>query len=140
MSTLQLYDVFKDNKSIIEELLDHSSRQDCSLQFGKYLVTCYLGQGSFARVFQAVDTQRERNVALKVIDLSELQSKYQGGELGPKMWNYLKDEENNMRKCKSAYILKLYESYSNEKCKVLVLEYCNGGTLEEYIKKRGGLA
>ena len=44
-----------------------------------------------------------------------------------------------MRKCKSAFIIKLYASYTNEKCKVLIMEYCNGGTLENLIKRRGGL-
>ena len=44
-----------------------------------------------------------------------------------------------MLKCKSAYIIKLYESFTNDIGKVLVMEYCNGATLEHYIKKRGGL-
>ena len=42
-----------------------------------------------------------------------------------------------MKMCKSAYVLKIFESYTNKICKVLVMEYCNGATIEHYIKRKG---
>ena len=56
-----------------------------------------------------------------------------------KVKKYLQTEEENMRKCNSAFIIKIYESFENKKCKVMVLEYCNGYTLEHLIRKRGGI-
>lgn len=42
-----------------------------------------------------------------------------------------------MKKCKSAYVLKMSESFTNDKCKVFVIEFCNSGTLEHHLKKKG---
>jgi len=46
-------------------------------------------------------------------------------------------EEDNMKKCRSAYVLKIFESYTNNICKILVMEYCNGASLEHYLKRKG---
>jgi len=35
--------------------------------------------------------------------------------------------------------VKVYESFSNDKTKVLVTEYCSDSTLEKYIKEKGRL-
>ena len=42
-----------------------------------------------------------------------------------------------MRQCRSVHVIKIYESFQNERSKVYVLEYCNQGNLELYLKKRG---
>ncbi len=44
-----------------------------------------------------------------------------------------------MRKCHSAFVVKLYDSYENTKCKILIMEYCKHGGLDNYIEQRGGL-
>ena len=42
-----------------------------------------------------------------------------------------------MKKCRSAYVLKLQESFTNDKSKVFVMEFCNSGTLEHHLKRKG---
>jgi serine/threonine protein kinase len=34
-------------------------------------------------------------------------------------------------------VIKLYDVIENQKCKILILEYCSGGALDSYIKTRG---
>jgi serine/threonine protein kinase len=51
----------------------------------------------------------------------------------------LQSEEDLLKKCHSANVIKLYDVFENKKCKVLVLEYCSGGGLDSYITRRWSL-
>lgn len=44
-----------------------------------------------------------------------------------------------MKKCHSAFVVKLYEAYENTKCKVLIMEYCRNGGLDNFISERWAL-
>jgi hypothetical protein len=139
MSTIQLWEAFEKDEPIQRQLLEYANEKKGDLWFGKYQLRKYLGKGSFARVFRARNSETEKVVALKVIDLQEIDERYQNEEISEKARKYLMSEENNMRTCKSAYVLKMYESFTNSKCKVFALEYCNGATLEHYIRRKGRL-
>ena len=52
----------------------------------------YLGKGSFARVYKATNIDSGRTVALKVIDIDELNSKYQQLGMADKVQKYLVSE------------------------------------------------
>jgi len=45
-----------------------------------------------------------------------------------------------MQMCNSPYLLKCYDVYENADLKVLILEYCNGKTLQEEVDERGKIA
>ena len=44
-----------------------------------------------------------------------------------------------MLKCKSAHVIKIFESYENKASKVFVMEFCNSETLEHYLRRKGRL-
>lgn len=69
MTTLQLYNIFKDNKPIINHLMKYADDSNCDLQFAKYQILKYLGKKHSTRVFKAMNIQNEKIVALKVINL-----------------------------------------------------------------------
>ena len=45
-------------------------------------------------------------------------------------------EDQMMMKCSSSNLVKCYEVFANMDLKIIVMEYCNKGTLENYIKKK----
>ncbi len=44
-----------------------------------------------------------------------------------------------MKKCHSAFIVKLYKTFENSKCKIFVMEYCRNGGLDRYLNRCKGL-
>lgn len=42
-----------------------------------------------------------------------------------------------MRICNSPNLVKCYDVYENEELKLMMLEYCNGGSLQDYIDRKG---
>lgn len=42
-----------------------------------------------------------------------------------------------MQKCNSENLIKCYDVYENKSLKIMVIEYCNGGTLDDEIKSKG---
>jgi serine/threonine protein kinase len=41
-----------------------------------------------------------------------------------------------MEMCNSPYLIKCLDVYENQDLKIIVMEFCNGGTLESYILER----
>lgn len=56
-----------------------------------------------------------------------------------KLRKYLQTEEVLMKKCHSAFVVKLYDCYENQRCKVLIMEYCRHGGLDNFIIQRGAI-
>ena len=54
------------------------------------------------------------------------------------MVEYLNGEIECMKNLDSPYILKIYENYWDEDYVYMLLEYCSGGDLSNYQKKRSG--
>ena len=73
MTTLQLYTPFRDNRPIISHLLKYANDANYEVQFAKYRVLKYLGKKQSTRIFQAVNIQNDKTVALKVVNLEELE-------------------------------------------------------------------
>ena len=38
--------------------------------------------------------------------------------------------------CDSPYLIKCLDVYENDDLKIIIMEFCNGGTLESYIKDK----
>ena len=45
-----------------------------------------------------------------------------------------------MRICNSPNLVKCYDVYENEELKLMMLEYCNGGSLQDYIDRKTRLS
>ena len=81
-----------------------------------------IGNGAFSEVYLGTKINSNKLVAIKKIKLN-LQQKY------------LENEINILSQIQHQNIIKLYETLEYDKNKFLVIEYCNGGSLHEYLYK-----
>ena len=96
---------------------------------GKYIIYDEIGRGSNACVYDAMDNKTKKPVAAKVIDLAQLKV-IEKRQLAREVKTRLaKTESEMMAICDSPHILKCYDVYENEDLIVMMIEYCNEGTL-----------
>ncbi|KAI3417815.1 Serine/threonine-protein kinase Nek6 [Globodera pallida] len=92
-----------------------------------------IGTGAFARVFHGVESPSNRNVALKRINLTEL-------DTDSVLYASVKNEVNILKSLSHPNIVKYFYSFEEVrqgvKYVVLVLEYVNGGDLEKWLKRK----
>lgn len=99
---------------------------------GKYTCTGkIIGSGTFSNVCLGIDTEEQKQVAIKIIKPHfAKKSKKHALQLKRELDIVQKLDHQNITKC--LYVC----DYLNTKC--MVMEYCNGGTLEKYIKQKQG--
>jgi hypothetical protein len=103
----------------------------------RYLLLNLLGKGGFSEVYKAFDLQEFRLVACKIHQLNSLWSE-------PKKQNYTKHavrEYNIHKDLNHPRVVSLFDVFkidNNSFC--TVLEYCDGGDLDIYLKMRNKLA
>ncbi|EEY65264.1 protein kinase, putative [Phytophthora infestans T30-4] len=94
---------------------------------GDYVVTSKLGSGSFAVVYKGYHKVSKTPVAIKALSLHKLNSK---------LLSNLEMEISIMRQIDHPNVVKLYDIKKTEKHMYLVLEYCAGGDLQHYMRRR----
>ncbi|ETV99388.1 ULK/ULK protein kinase [Aphanomyces invadans] len=94
---------------------------------GDYVVTARIGSGSFAIVYKGYHKVTNVPVAVKAINKQKL---------NPKLLENLESEISIMRQINHPNIVKLYDIKKTEKHIYLMLEYCDGGDLQHFIKKQ----
>ncbi len=95
-----------------------------------YVLDILLGKGTYGEVWLA------RNAEGKEVALKKMPLHYQDD---PTTWENCQREVNNLLKIDSPYIIKLLaEPYEDYDYYNLVLEYCNRGTLLDYILNHEG--
>ncbi|CAK4076528.1 unnamed protein product [Aphanomyces euteiches] len=94
---------------------------------GDYVVTARIGSGSFAIVYKGYHKITNVPVAVKAINKTKL---------NPKLLENLESEISIMRQINHPNIVKLYEIKKTDKHIYLMLEYCDGGDLQHFIKKQ----
>lgn len=88
-----------------------------------------LGKGQFGTVYKCHAKSDARSLfACKTI---------QRKSLSPRLLNNLKNEINIMTKINSPSVVKLYDVQRTENNYYLIMEYCNGGDLENFKELRG---
>ena len=94
---------------------------------GNYILEETIGEGAFAKVKLARHIQTGEKVAIKIINKEE-------------MYNFdikkIKKEINILQRLKHKNIIQLYEIMETHKNLYIVMEYCEGKELFEYIVKR----
>ncbi|KAL6939410.1 spindle assembly checkpoint kinase [Hanseniaspora osmophila] len=108
---------------------DYSIQRNMSIkdfQIGKKL-----GKGKFGRVYCAKHVTSGFIVALKVMDKKEL--------LHYNITKQLRREVEIQSRLKHPNITQLYGYFHDDKRVYLIMEYCQGGELYKYLKKRGTL-
>ncbi|KAL6659998.1 hypothetical protein ACP70R_002120 [Stipagrostis hirtigluma subsp. patula] len=112
-----------------EEEEGEASPRGCR-RVGEYDLRRILGKGSFAKVYSGVHRLTGARVALKAIDLRRVDERVREGIL---------QERKILNSISHPNILRLLDTVDTEKVLYLVLEYCNGGDLDEFLRKHGRL-
>lgn len=101
---------------------------------GSYLLVSNIGKGQFGIVYKGVLIDDKKKVfAIKCINKSKLE--------GNKILNRLfQTEMNVMSKINHPNVMHLYEFMETAHNYYLVIQFCNNGDLESYLKKMGRLS
>ena len=97
---------------------------------GKYRVLCELGRGATGAVYMAEDTFNNRDVAIKVMFPEVLKH----AEDGPLYKSMFLNEASLAGKIMHPHIVGIYDAVVDESMSYIVMEYVEGGTLEQYCK------
>ncbi|KAI0733248.1 kinase-like protein [Fomitopsis betulina] len=93
-----------------------------------YVIISDLGKGSFATVYRGYHEQTHRQVAIKTVSRAGL---------SPKLFDNLQGEIEILKALSHRHITRLLDIVRAEKNIYLIIEFCAGGDLSNYIKKRG---
>ena len=95
---------------------------------GRWTLGEKLGRGSFATVWRGTCAKTGVEVAVKEIDCERLSKKLRES---------LKLEVEVMRKMRDDHILRFIDMEASKDTVYIVLEYCGGGDLSQFIKRHG---
>ena len=133
-------------------------KQGSTLKGGKYKIVKMLGQGNFGITYLAttrisMDGQLGKmdvnvNVTIKEFFMSDLNSRSSDGTNVERtsstlVKNYLskfRKEAENLAKLHHPNIVKVLEVFDENNTTYYVMEYVDGGTVDEYIKSKGHLS
>ena len=90
-----------------------------------YKILSFLGEGSYGKVFKAREISTGRVIAVKKMSIGDSQSKY----------NKIIKEINLLKSLDHPNIVKYYDFFQEEEYIYLMMEYLEGCTLKQYIKK-----
>ncbi|KAI0827456.1 Pkinase-domain-containing protein [Trametes gibbosa] len=93
-----------------------------------YVIVSDLGKGSFATVYRGYHEQTHQSVAIKTVNRSGL---------SPKLFDNLQGEIEILKSLSHRHITRLLDVIRAERNIYLIMEFCAGGDLANYIKKRG---
>ncbi|THH10496.1 hypothetical protein EW146_g8351 [Bondarzewia mesenterica] len=93
-----------------------------------YVLVGDLGKGSFATVYKGYHEETRVEVAIKTVSRSSLSTK---------LLENLQSEIYILKSLSHRHITRLIDIVSAERNIYLIMEYCAGGDLTNYIKKRG---
>jgi tRNA A-37 threonylcarbamoyl transferase component Bud32 len=93
-----------------------------------YLIGKDIGKGAYAIVKYAIHKPTNRKVAIKIYDKTKF--------VDPNRLKNAKREIQILQKLNHSNVLKLYEAIETEEFMYLVLEFINGCSLQDYVKKK----
>ncbi|XP_021743788.1 CBL-interacting serine/threonine-protein kinase 8-like isoform X2 [Chenopodium quinoa] len=99
---------------------------------GKYEIGRTIGEGTFAKVKFAQNTETGESVAMKVLDRSAI--------LKHKMVEQIKREISIMKLVRHPHVVRLHEVLASRTKIYIILEYITGGELFDKIAHRGRLS
>ncbi|KAF7293085.1 Other ulk ulk protein kinase [Mycena indigotica] len=107
---------------------NHPGRSEEDEELRPYVIGSHIGKGSFATVYKGYNEEDHKTVAIKTV----LRSK-----LSPKLFENLQSEIQILKSLSHRHITKLIDIVRTERNIYLIMEYCAGGDLTNYIKTRG---
>ncbi|CAD8059172.1 unnamed protein product [Paramecium sonneborni] len=96
----------------------------------KYDNKDYLGKGSFGKVYKGIMIDRNKEVAIKIMNMSQFQDK--------SMLISLETEITVMKQFRHEHIVELIDVFGDDKYTYMIIELCDGD-LRKYIKQKGGV-
>ncbi|KAL3619576.1 CBL-interacting serine/threonine-protein kinase 8 [Castilleja foliolosa] len=99
---------------------------------GKYEVGRTIGEGTFAKVKFAQNTETGESVAMKVLDRSTI--------IKHKMVDQIKREISIMKRVRHPYVVRLHEVIASRTKIYIILEFITGGELFDKIAHHGRLS
>jgi serine/threonine protein kinase len=99
-------------------------------KIGKYQVVKELGKGATSAVYLAHDPFANRKVALKVVQRDVLGDR----EHGKRFRKLFLTEASLVGKLSHPHIVAIYDAVADEEGSYIVMEYVEGGTLEQHTK------
>ena len=97
---------------------------------GSYIVLSEIGKGSSGRVFLSRKPDSQKKFALKAIERSQIRNAHQK--------RLMHDEVKIMQLIDHPNVIHLYDYMASETHYYMVLDYCDGGDLYNYIQRREG--
>ena len=95
-----------------------------------------IGSGCYGQVYRGKHNETNEDIAIKVIDLFRIKS-VKNIILKRILTRLSQTEDLMMIKCDSPNVVKCLDVFQNKDIKIIVMEYCNQGSLEDELKKRG---
>ncbi|KAM3138963.1 hypothetical protein pb186bvf_008976 [Paramecium bursaria] len=111
-------------------MLQHPA--DKKIQNYQFSFKARLGKGAYGTVYAGKNINDNSVVALKVIDKKLLQTDYAN--------QLIASEIEIMKKLDDQHVVKLIDVLQSVNNTYIVTEYCNGGDLREYLKKKKSLS
>ncbi|EAS07381.2 Serine/Threonine kinase domain protein (macronuclear) [Tetrahymena thermophila SB210] len=95
----------------------------------RYFIDKKLGEGSFGRVYKALDQKSNEVVAIK-------QYLIKGFIDNPKLQQLFNQELKILKQLNSKHVIRYIDDFSNSDSHFLVLEYCNQGDLGQLLTRK----
>jgi eukaryotic-like serine/threonine-protein kinase len=121
-----------DNESLnlADNLLEQANYGDINLNFLQdYKLIRLIGKGDFSEIYLIENQLNKEKNTLKLM--------FPQVPPNPNSINKFKQELENIKSLNYPYIVNLQESIYRENVFYLLLEYCNGGNLVEFMKSKG---
>ena len=99
-------------------------------KIGKYQILSELGKGATSAVFLAIDSFANRKVAVKLVQRDVLGDK----EHGKRFRKLFLTEASLSGKLSHPHIVSIFDAVADEEGSYIVMEYVEGGTLEQHTK------
>ncbi|KAF9262766.1 Pkinase-domain-containing protein [Marasmius fiardii PR-910] len=103
-------------------------RSEDEHEVGQYVLGAEIGKGSFATVYKGYHEETRQAVAIKTVKRDKLNAK---------LFENLQSEIQILKLLSHRHITRLIDIVRADNYIYLVMEYCSGGDLTNYIKKRG---
>ena len=94
-----------------------------------YLFLNRIGVGNYSEVWKAVEVATKNVCAIKMLDNQQIQNQ-------PKVLELLKSEIRILKSINSENVVRLYDSFFEQNHYYLVMEYCDGGDVERFVKSK----
>ncbi|XP_062550588.1 serine/threonine-protein kinase ULK3 [Armigeres subalbatus] len=97
----------------------------------EYQMLEQIGSGSYATVYRAIHKASKEIYAVKCVTK---------GSLSKTAVDNIVTEISLLKKLKHVHIVEMKDFFWDDRCIYIVMEYCNGGSLAEYIRQRQKLS